>query len=220
MNQHGLAKQFIRQPRDSGAESEIRRTGSNMKDEFAVISSTTGNLKLAYQSFGDEKAPVFLLITGWFSDLTLWPRGLCKLLADQGYRVIRYDNRDSGLSTRTSMETVDLSRPPYSMSDLASDAVGLLDALEIQAAHMVGIAMGGTIAQFVAIEHQERVLSLTLVPAGSREYLPPDPSIVPLLEAPMPREPEALARHHKSSLLPWLVLHLMRLIMRRDKRNQ
>ena len=169
------------------------------KDEFTTISTRGGNLRLAYQSFGDERTPVFLLVTGWFSDLTLWPRGFCEELASRGFRVIRYDNRDSGLSTRTAVESIDPTRPPYTMSDLAADAIGLLDALRIPAAHVVGFAMGGTIAHFIAIEHPERVLSLTpmATASGATGFTLPNPSVIPVLREPFPTNEKALARHHK-----------------------
>ena len=108
-----------------------------VKDQFATISTRTGEITLAYQSFGDEADPPFLLVTGWCSDLTLWPRGFCAELAGRGYRVIRYDNRDTGLSTRTDVDTLDPADPPYTMSDLAADAVGLLDV-----GHMSNDAIG------------------------------------------------------------------------------
>lgn len=163
------------------------------------VSSGSQNLELAYQSFGSEEAPCFLLITGWFSDLTLWPRAFCEELAGRGYRVVRYDNRDSGLSTRTDPASVKAGEPPYTMSDLAADAVGLLDALTIGKAHIAGLAMGGTIAQNVAFEHPERVLSLTAIAtaSGAPGFQMPDPSILPLALEPFPTDPEALARHHK-----------------------
>ena len=173
-----------------------------MEDKFATVSTATGDIQLAYQSFGDEKAPVFLLVTGWCSDLTLWPRGFCEQLANRGYRVIRYDNRDAGLSTRTHIETLDPENPPYTMSDLAADAIGLLDALGIAKAHISGLAMGGTIAHFIVIEHPERVLSVTPMQTatGAPGFSLPDPSIISVLTAePFPIELEARARHHKKA---------------------
>ena len=170
-----------------------------MEERSVAISSTTGGLTLAYNSFGDESAPVFLLVTGWCSDLTLWPRGFCEELASRGFRVIRYDNRDSGLSTRTAVETVDPEHPPYTMSDFAADAIGLLDALGIAAAHVAGMAMGGTIAHFIAIEHPERVLSLTPMQTatGAPGFSVTDPSVFSALAAvPASLDPEE--RHRRA----------------------
>lgn len=170
-----------------------------MEERSVTVSSATGDLTLAYQSFGDESAPVFLLVTGWCSDLTLWPRGFCEELASRGFRVIRYDNRDSGLSTRTVVETVDPANPPYTMSELAADAIGLLDALGIAAAHVTGMAMGGTIAHFIAIEHPERVLSLTPMQTatGAAGFPAPDPSVFSSLAA-IPASLDHAERHRKS----------------------
>ncbi len=167
-----------------------------MEDRFAVLSP---DLKLAYQVFGDAPGPPFLLITGWFSDLTLWPAGFCARLSSLGYTVIRYDNRDSGLSTRTKTGSIDPTNPPYTMSDLAADAVGLLDFLGVLKAHIAGFAMGGTIAQYVAIEHPERVLSLTpmATASGAPGYPMPDPDIRNIFAEPFPDDPAALAAHHR-----------------------
>ena len=123
---------------------------------------------------GDPAAPPMLLIMGLGAQLSTWDDGFCQALAARGFRVIRYDNRDSGLSTR--MEAAgppDImgayggnAQPAYTLDDLAADAVGLLDALGIRAAHIVGASMGGFIAQLVAINHPDRVLSLTSIMSG------------------------------------------------------
>ena len=164
-------------------------------DQFATVSMATGSLRLAYQAFGKQDDPVFLLLTGWFSDLTLWPRGFCEVLADRGFRVIRYDHRDAGLSTRTDIDVIDPDNPPYTMSDLAADAVGLLDALGIGKAHVAGFAFGATISHLVAIEHPVRVLSLvTLATTTGRRTGPPRPRRA---MPPFPKDPEGLSRLHK-----------------------
>jgi len=114
-------------------------------------------------------------------------------------RVIRYDNRDSGLSTRTNIDNIVPTRPPYTTSDFAADAVGLLDTLGISAAHVAGFAMGGTIAQFIAIEHPERVLSLTpmATASGAKGFTLPDPSIIPIMRQPFPTDTEEFTEYHK-----------------------
>jgi pimeloyl-ACP methyl ester carboxylesterase len=175
------------------------------EEQRATITTSDGPIELAYQSFGPPDGPVFLLITGWFSDLTLWPSGFCETLADQGYRVIRYDNRDAGLSTRTDVEVLDAEHPPYTMSDLAADAIGLLDSLGIAAAHIAGFAYGGTISHLVAIEHPSRVLSLVPMATASgartdadgHPFVPPDPSVISVLAAPFPEGTESLRAHHR-----------------------
>ena len=111
-----------------------------------------GDVTLAYEEFGADDATPLLLIAGLGAQLISWHEPLCETLADRGLRVIRFDNRDSGLSTHMD--------EAYSLEDMAGDAAGLLDVLGIDSAHVVGISMGGMIAQALAYEHPERVRSL------------------------------------------------------------
>lgn len=149
---------------------------------------------MAWQSFGPDEAPCFLLITGWFSDLTLWPDALCHHLASRGLRVLRYDHRDSGLSTRMGSRR-------YSLDDLADDAAALLDVLGVPEAHAVGMAMGGTVAQLLALRHPQRVLTLTLIgcSTGSGHHPPPNPEVRAMNRARIPA-PEAARRAHRRKL--------------------
>ena len=169
------------------------------QDQFATVSTSTGSLQLAYQSFGNEDDPVFLLLTGWFSDLTLWPRGFCEVLGRRGFRVIRYDHRDAGLSTRTDIDVPDPDNPPYTMSDLAADAVGLLDALGIERAHVAGFAFGATVSHLVATEHPDRVLSLVSLATttGRRTGSRTGPRRPRRAMPAFPTDPEGLSRLHK-----------------------
>lgn len=130
---------------------------------------TANGLELEYETFGDPTDPPLLLIMGLSAQMTNWPEGFCNLLAEQGYHVIRFDNRDIGLSTylddlpRTDLAAVlggDFATAPYLMSDFANDTAGLLDALGIRTAHIVGASMGGMIAQQFVIDHPDRVRSL------------------------------------------------------------
>jgi pimeloyl-ACP methyl ester carboxylesterase len=136
-------------------------------------------LSLAYERFGSPKNEAILLIAGTNSQLTSWPTSLCEYLARRGYQVIRFDNRDVGLSTQftraglpdwTAIEQAlqaHQSPPlPYTLDDMANDAAGLLGALGINQAHVVGASMGGMIAQRVAYQHPERVLTLVSLMAG------------------------------------------------------
>ncbi|WP_461043594.1 alpha/beta fold hydrolase [Spirosoma harenae] len=138
-----------------------------------------GNVTIAYESQGSHKAPAILLIAGTNMQLTSWPAGFCQQLVSRGYRVIRFDNRDVGLSTKFDQlglpdwaaigkALAEQKTPPlpYTLDDMASDAVGLLDALGIKKAHVVGVSMGGMIAQRVAYNHPEHTLSLTSIMAG------------------------------------------------------
>ena len=131
-------------------------------------------IDLCFQTFGDPGDRPLLLVMGLGGPMTWWPHALCRQLAAEGFFVIRYDNRDTGRSTRLRQHRVSqkelvkafLGRPvhvPYSLRDMASDAVALLDHLEIEAAHVAGVSMGGMIAQSMAIDHPDRVLSLTSI---------------------------------------------------------
>ncbi len=127
-------------------------------------------IDIAYQRLGNPDAPVVLLIMGIAAQLIHWPEEFCQALVDAGLEVIRFDNRDSGLSTHLTDAPLpdlpavmggNLSSVSYTLSDMAADAVGLLDALGIGKAHVIGASMGGAIAQTMAIEHPDRVKSLT-----------------------------------------------------------
>ena len=137
-------------------------------------------ITIAYESFGPEDRETVLLIMGASAQLTLWPVDLCEELVKRGYRVIRYDNRDIGLSTRFDAAGIpdfaavvaagEAGKPaplPYILYDMARDAVGLLDALGIKKAHIAGPSMGGMIGLIIAAEYPDRALSLTTIMASS-----------------------------------------------------
>jgi len=138
-------------------------------------------MELEYDFFGAPDDAPLLLINGLGAQMTGWDEDLCRLLVERGFRVIRFDNRDVGLSTRPD--------EPYTLDDMAGDAAGLLDALGIRAAHIVGASMGGFIAQLVALNHPEHVLSLTSImsgPNGDDQVQPTDEAWA-LLLAPAPK---------------------------------
>jgi len=161
-------------------------------------------IDLCYETFGDSTKPAILLIMGLGGPMGWWSVDFCRNLADRGFFVIRYDNRDIGRSSRLGpgqrvvrrqVVTTYLGRrrhAPYSMSDLATDAVGLLDHLGLERCHVVGVSMGGMIAQTVAIEHRHRVLSLTSIMAttGRRNVGWANPRLLPMLFAPTARTRE------------------------------
>ena len=137
---------------------------------------TANGLKLAYDEFGEADRPVVLLIMGLGTQMIAWPEPFCQGLADHGYRVIRFDNRDIGLSekirTRARMSIPRLLirkklgwpiSTPYCLTDMAKDTIGILDSLDIESAHIVGASMGGMIAQIMAAEYQKRCRSLTSI---------------------------------------------------------
>jgi pimeloyl-ACP methyl ester carboxylesterase len=127
-------------------------------------------IEIAYQEMGERDAPALVLVMGLGAQMLAWDDGLCEMLVDRGFRVVRFDNRDIGHSTILESEAVpsrlDLilgrrESAAYQLSDMAADTAGLMDHLGIEAAHVVGASMGGMIAQTLAIERPERVLSLT-----------------------------------------------------------
>ena len=139
--------------------------------------ATTG-IDLAYETLGDPSAVPVVLVMGLGTQLIAWPDELCADLTGRGLFLVRFDNRDVGLSTHLESAAVPspiaaflrLAKPPYSIDDMARDTLGLLDALELPSAHVVGVSMGGFIAQSVALLAPARVRSLTLImtSTGSR----------------------------------------------------
>lgn len=141
-----------------------------------TITTPNTNITLFYEDHGDPDHAAILLVMGLGAQLTLWPDELVDALVGEGFRVIRYDNRDIGLSQKMEGERAPRlatqvlrkkfgwpARVPYTLKDMADDGIGLLDALEIDAAHVVGASMGGMIAQLMAVHHAERLLTLTSI---------------------------------------------------------
>ena len=141
-----------------------------------VATSNPETIEVEYETFGSPSDPALLLVMGFTAQLIAWDLELCQALAERGRYVIRFDNRDCGLSTHLDGQQIqpmvvlnsvlsgdDLPDVPYTLSDMANDAVGLLDALRIERAHIMGASMGGMIAQTIAIEHPDRCLSLVSV---------------------------------------------------------
>ena len=154
-------------------------------------------LELAYEDMGDVLHPPIVLVMGLSAQLTLWPLGFCEGLVAEGYRVIRFDNRDIGLSTklgdlkvkgpvwkRMVRAQLGLSSPvPYNLVDMADDVLGLLDFMQIRRAHIVGASMGGMITQIFAAKYPDRVRSVGIIFSSTNQALlpPPKPSALKLL---------------------------------------
>jgi pimeloyl-ACP methyl ester carboxylesterase len=169
-----------------------------------------GGIEIVYDTFGDPSAPPLLLVMGLGGQMIAWDEEFCVALAQQGYWVIRFDNRDIGLSTKMDEAGVpdilamyqavfagEAIQAPYLLSDMAQDAVGVLDALEIASAHVVGVSMGGMIAQSMAIHHPERVRTLTSIMSstGDPSLPPPTAEALGILVNPAPAEREAYVAH-------------------------
>ncbi|MFL5828732.1 MAG: alpha/beta fold hydrolase [Solirubrobacteraceae bacterium] len=157
-------------------------------EQFAQV----GEIRLCYETFGEDSEPPLLLVMGLAAQMIRWDDDFCRMLADRGFWVIRFDNRDIGRSTilrdapvptRGQLIRRDRSAASYSLDDMADDAAGLLDHLGITAAHVVGVSMGGMIAQLLAIRHPERVLSLVsmMSSTGNRRVGWTHPRLLPRL---------------------------------------
>ncbi len=159
-------------------------------------------LTLCYQTFGDKDATPLVLIMGLGAQMVLWDDGFCESLAARGFYVVRFDNRDVGKSSKVSAPPPDLMKvfsgleplkAPYTLDDMALDTVGLMDALGIKQAHIVGASMGGMIAQIVAIKFPERVKTLTSIMSTTGEpgLPPPQPDVMAAMMAPPPLTADA-----------------------------
>lgn len=137
----------------------------------AKIPANIGQVTLEYEAMGQATDPAVLLIMGFGAQLINWSDQFCQMIVEQGFYVIRFDNRDCGLSTKLDGVAVDpsavvaaalsgqeLPAVPYTLSDMAQDAIELLNHLRIESAHILGASMGGMIAQTLVIEHPERAI--------------------------------------------------------------
>lgn len=159
-------------------------------------------IELCYQEMGDPDGEPLLLVMGLATQMIAWDEEFCAMLAERGFRVVRFDNRDIGRSTKISdagvpnmlQMTIGRGNAPYLLRDMAADTVGLMDHLGIESAHVVGASMGGMIAQTVAIEHPERVRSLVSIMSttGNRRVGHPSYRTFGLLLGKRPREREAM----------------------------
>ena len=180
--------------------------------------ASSNGIAIEYETFGAASDQALLLVMGLGTQLIAWDEQFCQMLADEGHFVIRFDNRDCGLSTHLDGVAVDLAAvvtslldphappppAPYNLSDLAADAVGLLDHLGIDRAHVVGASMGGMIVQTMAIEYPERVLTMTsmMSSTGERDFGQPTAEAAQMLLTPPPTTRDSYVDH---SLKVWRV---------------
>jgi len=194
-------------------------TVSSIAHQPPQIISANG-IDICYEIFGDAKAEPMLLIMGLGAQMVLWDDAFCEQLAARGFRVIRFDNRDIGQSSKfsggkrlTAWELLKLRflkipvSAPYRLRDMAQDTIGLMDGLGIRSAHLVGASMGGMIAQEIAITFPERVRSLTSIMSTTGNPNVPQPSreATAMLMAPPPKtRDEYIARFAQN----WKVLRV------------
>jgi pimeloyl-ACP methyl ester carboxylesterase len=176
--------------------------------DLEQATTNSGTIRIEHETFGDPSHPAVLLVMGFGTQLIGWDADFCRMLAARGRYVIRYDNRDCGLSTKLDEHPVHLgdfitavtsgefdqalAMAPYSLQDMARDGVDLLTKLGIARAHVVGSSMGGMIAQKMAIEFPDRVLSLTsmMSSTGEQEYGQSTPEAQQVLFSPRPADRE------------------------------
>jgi pimeloyl-ACP methyl ester carboxylesterase len=176
-----------------------------------------GGIAIEYELSGPQDGPVLLMIHGAGAQLIRWPPALIERFERAGFRTLRFDNRDVGLSShlnhlgipdiaaivaaRSAGQVPDL---PYTLSDMAADTVGLLDALDIASAHILGVSLGGIIAQVMANEHRARVLSLNLfmTQSGNPDLPPSDPAALAILSkrSPDPKQDREAFLSHQVAL--------------------
>ncbi|MGW5130583.1 alpha/beta fold hydrolase [Streptomyces sp. NPDC004135] len=201
-------------------ENEAKNDNTYLTGRERMVASA--GLDLWTEEFGDPDHPAVLLVMGAQAQGIQWNDGIVRRLVDGGRRVIRYDHRDTGRSS-----TVDFAAHPYTVADLASDALAVLEAHGVARAHVVGASLGGIIGQLLAVTHPDRVLTLTSLssqPLGTDtaaavqramegapplpgELPPPTPELLAALVASFP-EPQAGLEGHLAARLPlWRVLH-------------
>jgi pimeloyl-ACP methyl ester carboxylesterase len=174
-----------------------------MDEQFADVGN---GITLCYETFGDRSAPPIVLIMGLGTQMIAWDTRFCEDLASRGFFVIRFDNRDTGRSTRLDGAHVPglaelalrrIPNPAYKLADMALDTVGLMNALGLESAHVVGVSMGGMIAQTVAARHPSRTRSLTSIMSNTGARFSGQPALktYPVLLGKAPADRDAFIDH-------------------------
>lgn len=179
-----------------------------------MAKANVNGIQLEYDTLGDRSSPPLLLIRGLGTQMTDWEEDFCSRFVEKGLFVIRFDNRDVGLSQKleecgvpdimaalTALAQGQKVQAPYSLEDMADDAVGLLDILGIEKAHICGISMGAAITQIIGCRHPSRVLSLIPImgTTGNPELPQSEPEAMELLLTPSPQEREAYMEHYRKT---------------------
>ena len=175
-----------------------------------MAKAEANGIQIEYETFGDPSSSPLLLIIGFASQLIFWDEKLCEQLAQKGHYVIRFDNRDVGISSKIEEAGIpnvmkifeaimrgEPVTPPYTIEDMADDAIGLLDALGIEKAHICGMSMGGMIGQTIAINYPQRTLSLISIYSrmGDSEDPQPKPEAFEVLTTPPPETRDENIEH-------------------------
>ncbi len=180
--------------------------------ELRTGTARSGDLDIYYEDMGDPNHPAVLLVMGLGAQLLLWRKEFCEKLVDQGLRVIRYDNRDVGLSTKVTGKHTGAPLAPrmvrsflglkspavYTLEDVADDAAALLDHLKIDTAHIVGASMGGMIAQVFAARHKVRTKTLAIIFSSNNQPMLPPPGpkqLLAILQKPKDTTREAIVEN-------------------------
>ncbi len=164
-----------------------------------------GDCTLYYETFGDQKHPALLLVNGLGSQCINYRTNWCEMFAERGLFVIRFDNRDMGLSTHFTNAAINDKGQCYELADMANDCIAVLDAAGVERAHLMGLSMGGMIVQTVAIDHPDRVSSLISVMSNSGEegFGTPSPRAFEILTSPPAKDREEYIARSIEGLREW-----------------
>ncbi|MEQ1873769.1 MAG: alpha/beta hydrolase [Ilumatobacteraceae bacterium] len=167
--------------------------------------ANNGDCKLFYETFGDATHPTLLLVNGLGSQCTNYHEDWCRMFAAEGLQVVRYDNRDVGLSSSFEGAPTNADGAAYTLSDMAADGMAVLDAIGVEKAHIMGLSMGGMIVQTMAIEHPQRVLTMTSVMSttGEEEYRKSSRRALELLLEPPATDREGFIQQWIDGLHEW-----------------